>query len=349
MVQALLRGMRTWGSAVASVAGRTDGCGCGIHFDAGGLQLVRLARVAGPERLRLITSGTLAFDDDVMRGAVVHKPEAVARAVVDLLDRVGLQASDLRDDTVVMALPSGQLRTETIDVPRTLPPRAVQAWCERRAALLLPGGGPSPRARVGVAWAEPGSQRLRLYACEGAIVDDRTAALELAGMRVDAVDASHAASRRAFKWSQMAVPCAVSASDAEPHLPALLHVGEQDIDIAVFDAGKCVSDVRERFDVTSVHVDIAADVVRGVLANLSVRPVVLYVAAGTLPPAATLALCDAVAAATTVPVRPFDPVAGFCDGRASGRQRYTLMQRTTMTVACGLALRAMNLRGLSWE
>lgn len=342
MIEEFLGGLRRLGGAV--VATRRDGGGCGIHFEGGGLQFVRLVRVPGPARVRLTACGTAPLDDDAMLGPVIHKPEAIARALTALLDRLGVRPADLRDDTLVLALPTYVLTTDTVDFPVHLSPRAARAWCERQAAMLLPGGhAPLPRARIGIAWAEPGSDRLRLYACHADLVDDRVAVLEMAGMRVQAIDATHAASRRVFRWAM-----SPGRDQADTH-HALLQVGERDIDLSVYDGQTCRGDAREAFDAAGAHPEAMASMVRNVIERLPVVPHELHVAPGMLPPASVLALCDALAKVTSLPAMPFDPLARFDETGAAGRQRQTFLQRTTLTVASGLALRGLNLRGLPCE
>lgn len=349
MIEAVLRGMRHMGSRLAAVMPRAGGGGCGIHFDAGGLHFVRLTRVAGLAQLRLAGYGSAVLEDDMVRGALIAKPEAAARRLEELLERIGVGVQDLRDDTIVLALPAHGLKTQVVDYPRDLPARALRAWCERRAALLLPGDGdPDLRNRVGVAWADPGNHRLRLYACEAALVDDRVAVLEMSGLRAHAIDAAHEAGRRAFRW---AWPAGKEAGATEQSgVPmALLQVDTRDLDLSVFEADICVADARERFDGVGGHPDALASVVRELMAKLPVVPSVTYVAAQGASAGGLVAICDAVSASCRMPVRPFDPLRRFETPTSAGPRRQTFAQRSSLAVPCGLALRAMSMQGVACE
>ncbi|MDR3399241.1 MAG: pilus assembly protein PilM [Pandoraea sp.] len=349
MIEAVLRSVRHVGSQLAAALPRAGGGGCGIHFDAGGVHFVRLARVAGLARLRLAGYGSAVLEDDMLRGALIAKPEAAARRLDELLERIGLNAQDLRDDTIVLALPAHGLKTQVVDYPADLPPRALLAWCERRAALLLPGNGaPDLRNRVGVTWADPGNHRLRLYACEADLVDDRVAVLEMSGLRVHAIDAAHEAGRRAFRWAW--------PNDGDLQVPeragtpmALLQVDAHDLDLSVFDSDTCVADARERFDGVGGHPEALASVVRELAGKLPVGPSVIYVAAQGASPGGLVAICDAVSGACGMPVRPFDPLRRFETPGLAGPRRQTFAQRTSLAVPCGLALRAMSMQGVACE
>lgn len=349
MIEAVLRGVRHMGNQLAAVLPRTGGGGCGIHFDAGGVHFVRLRRVAGLARLRLDAYGSVVLDDDILRGALIVKPEAAARRLGELLERIGINAQELQGDTIVLALPAHGLKTQVVDCPEDLPPRALRAWCERRAALLLPGDGdPAQRNRVGVAWADRGNHRLRLYACEAELVDGRVGVLEMSGLRAHAIDAAHEAGRRAFRWAWPADgdTCTPKRTD----LPtALLQVDAQDLDLAVFDANTCVADVRERFDGVGGHPDALASVVREWVAKVPTAPSVVYVAAQGASPGGLVAICDALGAACGIPVRPFDPLRRFETSSQVGPQRHTFAQRSALAVPCGLALRAMAMQGVTCE
>lgn len=359
MIEAVLRSLRHMSHPLAAVLPRLNGGGCGIHFDGGTLQFVRLTRVAGPAKLRLDAYGAAALEDDVLRGGLLARPEAAARRLGELLDRVGTSAVGLRDDTVVLALPAHLLKTHVIDYPPDMPVRALHAWCERHAARLLPGdGGPGPRTRVGVTWAEPGSHRLRLYACEAELVDDRLAALEMAGLRVHAVDVAHAAGRRAFQWAWPAAGDADLRNSCDPSETrdkraaspiALLQVSDHDLDLAVFDAHRCVADVRERFDGVNGSPDALASVVREWLGRLPVVAGSLHVATQGATPGVLAAICDALALACSIPAQPFDPLGRFDAAEAPANQQARFAERTSLAVACGLALRAMSMQGVSWQ
>ncbi|VVE89938.1 hypothetical protein PBR20603_03912 [Pandoraea bronchicola] len=348
MIEAVLRSARHVGSQLAAVVPRAGGGGgCGIHFDAGGLHFVRLTRVAGLARLRLTGCGSAVLEDDMLRGALIAKPEAVARRLEELLERIGINAQDLRDDTIVLALPAHGLKTQIVDYPAGLPVRALRAWCERRAALLLPGDGdPDLRNRVGVTWADPGQHRLRLYACEAELVDDRVAVLEMSGLRVHAIDAAHEAGRRAFRWARP-TDGEMSAPERTGAPMALLQVDAHDLDLSVFDSDTCVADVRERFDGIGAHPDALASVVRELVSKLPVGPGVLYVAAQGASPGGLVVICDALSAACGIPVRPFDPMRRFETPGQAGPRRQTFAQRTSLAVPCGLALRAMSMQGVA--
>ncbi|VVE56366.1 hypothetical protein PIN31009_05044 [Pandoraea iniqua] len=362
MLEAALRSLRhithpfvrPFAHPFAALLPRLDGGGCGIHFDAGTLQFVRLARVAGPARLRLDAYGTAALDDDVLRGGVLAKPEAAARRLGELLERAGTSAEALRGDTIVLALPAHLLKTHVVEYPPDMPAQALRAWCERHAALLLPGdGSPGLRSRVGVTWAEPGSHRLRLYACEAELVDDRLAALEMAGLRAHAVDVAHAAGRRAFQWAWPAVGEPRALADETPVTlqspTALLQISDHDLDLAVFDAQTCVADLRERFDGVNGSPDALASVVRELLDRLPVAAGSLHVAAQSVTPGAFAAICDGLIAACHVPVRPFDPLRRLDAASPPAHRRQPFAERASLAVACGLALRAMSMRGLPWQ
>ncbi|MFJ2994769.1 hypothetical protein [Pandoraea sp. NPDC087047] len=325
------------------------------------MQFVRVTRGTASAQLRLHAYGTAALEDDVLRGALIVKPEAAARRLEELLERLGMSAQDLRDDTIVLALPAHGLKTEVIDYPSDLPPRAMRAWCERRAALLLPGDGdPDLRTRVGVAWADPGSHRLRLYACEATLVDDRVAVLEMSGLRVHAIDAAHEAGRRAFRWARPESDGAsVPESRREPALApqsgakradmpmALLQIDHRNLDLAVFDGDVCVADVRERFDGVGGHPEALASVVRELMGALPVAPLAIHVAAQGASPSGLVTICDTTAAACGIPVGPFDPLQRFEISDPSGPHYQTFAQRTALAVPCGLALRAMSMQGVS--
>lgn len=349
MIEAVLRGARHIGSQFSAMLPRAGGGGCGIYFDAGGLHFVRLTRVAGLARLRLAGYGSAILEDDILRGALIAKPEAAARRLEELLERIGINATDLRDDTIVLALPVHGLKTQVVDYPADLPARALRAWCERRAALLLPGDGdPDLRNRVGVTWADPGNHRLRLYACEAELVDDRVAVLEMSGLRVHAIDAAHEAGRRAFRWAWPADGDA-STPERAGTPKALLQVDAHDLDLSVFDSDTCVADARERFDGVGAHPDALASVVRELAGKLPVGPSAMYVAAQGASPGGLVAICDALGAACGIPVRPFDPLRRFEVPGAAGPRRQTFAQRTSLAVPCGLALRAMSIQGVACE
>ncbi|WP_281350034.1 pilus assembly protein PilM [Pandoraea aquatica] len=337
------------------------GGGCGIHFDANGMQFVRIMRTPGSGRLRLDVYGAAALEDDMLRGALIVKPEAVARRLEELLERLGTRAQALQDDAIVLALPSHGLKTQVIDCPADLPPRALRAWCERRAALLLPGDGDlDMRSRVGVAWADPGSHRLRLYACEATPVDDRLAVLEMSGLRAQAIDAAHQAGRRAFLWAQGAERRTSASSDHDAVVPdasigqvrisapgALLQIDAQTLDLAVFDGEVCVGDVRERYDGVRGHPEALASVVRDLTRALPVAPRVIDVATQGASPAELVAICDAVADACRVAVRPFDPLATFEGSDPAGAHQESFVPRAALAVPCGLALRAISMQGVA--
>ncbi|VVE14551.1 pilus assembly protein PilM [Pandoraea soli] len=349
MIEAVLRGVRHMGSQLAAALPRAGGGGCGIHFDAGGMHFVRLTRVAGPAQLRLDACGTAVLEDDILRGASIVKPEAAARRLEELLERLGTHAQDLRDDTIVLALPAHGLKTQVVECPEDLPPRALRAWCERRAALLLPGdGNPALRHRVGVTWADPGNYRLRLYACEAELVDGRVAVLEMSGLRVHATDAAHEAGRRAFRWAWPVGGDAIASES--PRAPmGLLQIDAHHLDLSVFDGHTCVADVRERFDGVGGHPDALASVVRELSGKLPVAVGVMHIATQGASPGELVAICDAVGAACGIPVRPFDPLRRFESSSPSGPRRQTFAQRTALAVPCGLALRAMSMRGVTCE
>ncbi|VVE22321.1 hypothetical protein PEP31012_03218 [Pandoraea eparura] len=349
MIEAVLRGVRHMGSQLASAFPRGGGGGCGIHFDAGGMHFVRLMRVAGPAQLRLDACGTAALEDGILRGASIAKPEAAARRLEELLERLGTPVQDLQDDTIVLALPAHALKTQVVERPEDVPPRALRAWCERRAARLLPGDGdPVLRHRVGVTWADLGNHRLRLYACEAELVDSRIAVLEMSGLRAQAIDAAHEAGRRAFRWAWLAD--GVAGAPAPPRTPmALLQIDSHHLDLSVFDGHTCVADTRERFDGLGGHPDALASVVRELSGKLPVAPSVMHVATQGASPGGLVAICDALGAACAMPVRPFDPLRRFETSLPSGPRRQTFAQRTSLAVSCGLALRAMSMRGVTCE
>ncbi|AVF38572.1 hypothetical protein AL486_01695 [Pandoraea apista] len=349
MIEAVLRGVRHMGNQLTAVMPRAGGGGCGIHFDAGGLHFVRLTRVAGLARLRLAGYGSAVLEDDMVRGALIAKPEAVARRLEELLERIGIDGQDLRGDTIVLALPAHGLKTQVVEHPANLPSRALRAWCERRAALLLPGDGDLDlRNRVGVTWADPGEHRLRLYACEAALVDDRVAVLEMAGLRVHAIDSAHEAGRRAFRWAWPEDDDTAGAERSGAPM-ALLQVDTRDLDLSVFDADTCVADARERFDGVGGHPEALASVVRELVTKLSVAPRVMYVAAQGASFGGLVAICDAVSVACRMPVRPFDPLRRFETPGPAGPRRQTFAQRTSLAAPCGLALRAMLMQGVACE
>ncbi|AKM30309.1 hypothetical protein AB870_09660 [Pandoraea faecigallinarum] len=298
---------------MAAMLPRKTGGGCGIHFDARGMQFVRVTRMAPGGRLRVDAYGSAVFEDGMLNGAQIAKPEAVARRLEEMLERLGMRVDDLQDDTIVLALPSYGLKTQVIDRPPDLPPRALRAWCERRAAMLVPGdGGGDSRSRVGVTWADPGSHRLRLYACEAALVDDRLAVLELAGLRAHAIDAAHKAAHRAFRWAMREVrvlaPHEPWAAAERSGIPvALVQIDAHDIDLAVFDARGYVADVRERLNGTDGHPEALASAVRDLLDKLSVAPLTLYVVAQQATASELAAICESVGAVCAIAVHPFDP------------------------------------------
>ncbi len=365
MIAAVLRGVRhmgkQWAAMTAMRPGNGGGGGCGIHFDANGMQFVRITRTPGSDRLRLDAYGAAALEDGMLRGALIVKPEAVARRLEELLERLGTRAEALQGDAIVLALPSHGLKTQVIDCPADLPPRALRAWCQRRAALLLPGDGdPDLRSRVGVAWAEPGSHRLRLYACEATPVDDRMAVLEMSGLRAQAIDAAHQAGRRAFLWAQRAAQRTSASNDHEAFAPAasvgrdrtggpgaLLQIDGQTLDLAVFDGAVCVGDVRERFDSVRGHPEALASAVRDLTRALPIAPRVIDVATQGAGPAELVAICDAVASACGVAVHPFDPLATFEGADPAGQRQETFVPRAALAVSCGLALRAMSMQGVA--
>ncbi|ODP33519.1 pilus assembly protein PilM [Pandoraea sp. ISTKB] len=355
MVAAILRGVRYVGNQLAAALPRNDGGACGIHFDAGGMQFVRMARTTGGEPWRLSACGSAVIDDGMLNGAQIAKPEALARRLGELLERLEIEPQDLQGDTIVVALPSQGLRTQVIDYPADLPPRALRAWCERRAALLLPGDGTvDSRSRVGVTWAEPGSHRLRLYACEAALADDRVAVLEMAGLRTHAMDAAHGAGRRAFRWARTkmhGVSTPESASAAHSNVPpvALLQIDAQEVDLAVFNGQTCVADVRERFDGVNAHSEALASVVRALLGALPVVPQIFHVTARGASPSELEQICVAIAATCGVEVAPFDPLSHLTPAGSSMSRFHAPAQRTVLTVPFGLALRAMSIRGVSCE
>ncbi|WP_353193614.1 pilus assembly protein PilM [Pandoraea pnomenusa] len=341
MIEAVLRGARHMGAQLAALSPRQSGGGCGIHFDAHSLHFVRLMRVPGGDGLRLDASGATVLDDGILQGARIAKPEAAARSLSGLLERIGISAADLGGDTVVAALPAHGLRTQIVDCPADLPPRALRAWCERRAALLLPGDGDlALRNRVGVTWAEPGGHRLRLYACEADLVDDRAAVLEMAGLPVHAVDAAHEAGRRAFRWVQSDSVGAVAPV-------ALLQIDASDLDLAVFEGRLCIADARERFDGVGGHPEALASVVRELVGGFPAAPDAIYVAANGASPAGLVAISDALAAACAVPVRHFDPLQRFEAPASTTARRHGFVPQASLAVPCGLALRAMEMRGMS--
>lgn len=357
-MRAILHGVRRMGGQLAAVLPRAGGGGVGIHFDAAAVQFVRLTRCAGPARLRLAAYGSAPVEDDVLRGALIAKPEAAARHLTELLERTGMSASELCDDTIVLALPAHGLKTEVIDCPPDVPPRALRAWCERRAALLVPGDADAGlRCRVGVTWADPASHRLRLYACEAELVDARVAVLEMSGLQPQAVDAAHEAGRRAFRWAWPGIARvdteggngaevdAAAGSEREPPPLALLQVDAHDLDLSVFDGRDCVADVRERFDGIGGHPEALASVVHQLTGMLAIKPRAMYLAAQGAGPGTLATICDALAAACGIPVRPFDPLRRF----AMSHRRQPFAQRGALAVACGLALRAMSMQGVSCE
>lgn len=346
MIKAVLQGVCRMGKSLAASLPRRTGGGCGVHFDADGVHFVRLTRIPGPARLRVDAHGAATLEDGMLRGAALAKPEAVARRLGELLERLGMTAQAMCDDVVVTALPAHGLRTQVVDCPDGLPPRAFQAWCERRAALLLPGDGdPDLRSRVGVTWAEPGSHRLRLYACDAELADDRVAVLEMAGLRVHAIDAAHEAGRRAFRWARP--PDEDATASGRRDVPvALLQVDSQALDFSAFDGQVCVAHAQERFDGADGSADALAGVVRRVWAKLPVAPGMMYLATSGASPAALVAICDALAAACGVPVRPFDPLRRFGGAATDDPRRPTFAQRTALAVPCGLALRAMTMQGV---
>ncbi|AKC68595.1 hypothetical protein MB84_02705 [Pandoraea oxalativorans] len=323
------------------------------------MQFVRITRTPGSDGLRLDAYGAAALEDDMLRGALIVKPEAVARRLEELLERLGTRAEALRHDAIVLALPSHGLKTQVIDCPADLPPRALRAWCQRRAALLLPGDGDLDlRSRVGVAWAEPGSHRLRLYACEATVVDDRMAVLEMSGLRAQAIDAAHQAGRRAFLWAQHAAGRTSAPNDREAFAHAapvgkdrtggpcaLLQLDAQTLDLAVFEGEVCVGDVRERFDGVRGHPEALASVVRDLTRTLPVSPRVIDVATQGASSAELAEICDAVARACGMTVRPFDPFATFEGSAPAGQRQETFLPRAALAVPCGLALRAMSMQG----
>ncbi|MFK0379851.1 type IV pilus biogenesis protein PilM [Pandoraea sp. NPDC090278] len=363
MIAAVLRGMRHMGRQWAARGVSNGGGGCGIHFDANGMQFVRVTRTPGGDRLRLDAYGAAALEDDMLRGALIVKPEAVARRLDELLERLGTRAAALQDDAIVLALPSHGLKTQVIDCPADLPPRALRAWCQHRAALLLPGDGdPDLRSRVGVAWAEPGSHRLRLYACEATPVDDRMAVLEMSGLRAQAIDAAHQAGRRAFLWAQRAARRTSTSNERDTFVPdastgkarsggpgAFLQIDAQTLDLAVFDGAVCVGDVRERFDGVRGHPEALASVVRDLTRALPVAPRVIDIATQGASPAELAAICDAVASACDMAVRPFDPLATFEASDPAAQRQETFVPRAALAVPCGLALRAMSMQGVACE
>lgn len=359
-MRAVLRGVRQMSSRLTSAPPRAGGGGVGIHFDAAAVQFVRLTRCAGPARLRLTAYGSAVVEDGVVRGALIAKPEAAARHLADLLERTGMSASELRDDTIVLALPAHGLKTEVVDYPADVPPRALRAWCERRAALLVPGDADAGlRCRVGVTWADPANHRLRLYACEAELVDARVAVLEMCGLQPQAVDAAHEAARRAFRWAWPSAAHADASAgsganteteanagvEREPPPLALLQVDAHEFDLSVFDGSDCVADARERFDGIGGHPDALAGIVREVAGKLAVRPRAMYLAAQGASPGTLVAICDALEAACGIPVRPFDPLRRF----SISHRRQPFAQRGAFAVACGLALRAMSVQGVSCE
>lgn len=355
MITAVLRGARHMGSQLAAMLPRKEGGGCGIYFDAAGMQFVRMTCVAGSPRVRLDACGSAVLDDGMLSGSVIAKPEAVARRLEEMLERSDMSVQELQDDTIVLALPSHELQTQVVDYPTDLPPRAVQAWCERRAALLLPGdGGPDLRSRVGVTWADPGSHRLRLYACEAALVDDRIAVLEMAGLRVHAIDASHKAGRRAFLVARPPAhapsPIAPTSEVGSSGMPlALLQVDAHAIDLAVFDGNVCVADIRERFDGVGGHPEALASVVRELTRKLPVAPLAVHLVAQAASPGELAAICDAVATMCGIDVHPYDPLGCLAPVELPGPRFQKVAQRTSLTVSCGLALRAMSMRGAPCE
>lgn len=361
MIAAVLRGMRHMGAQWAAMRPGNGGGGCGIHFDANGMQFVRITRIPGSDRLRLDAYGAAALEDDMLRGPLIVKPEAVARRLEELLERLGTRAEALQDDAIVLALPSHGLKTQVIDRPSDLPPRALRAWCQRRAALLLPGDGdPDLRSRVGVAWAEPGSHRLRLYACEATPVDDRMAVLEMSGLRAQAIDAAHQAGRRAFLWGQRAARRTSASGDHDAFVQdvstgkartdgpgALLQIDAQTLDLAVFDGAVCVGDVRERFDGVRGHPEALASVVRDLARALPIAPRVIDVATQGASSEELGVICDAVASACDMAVRPFDPLATFEGSDPAAQRQEMFVPRAALAVPCGLALRAMSMQGVA--
>jgi type IV pilus assembly protein PilM len=335
--------------------------------------------------LRVDAYGSAALEDGMLRGPQIVKPEAVARRLVEMLERSAMRIEDLQDDIVVLALPSHGLKTRVVDCPSGLPPRALRAWCERRAALLLPGDGePDLRSRVGVTWADPGSHRLRLYACEATLVDDRIAVMEMSGLRPHAIDAAHKAGRRAFLSARS------EARERTPNAPttdaprtvtpaALLQIDAREIELAVFDGQRCVADVSERFDGVDGHPEALASVIRELSTKLPVVPQAIHLVVQEATPGELAAICEAVASACGIAVYPFAPLdaldafdasdateatdaaeafdnVDLFDVAARGRtaapagSRYQpAAQGTTLAVPYGLALRAMSMQGVSCE
>ncbi|VVE33953.1 pilus assembly protein PilM [Pandoraea anhela] len=359
MVAAMLRGVRHMGNPLAAMLPRRGGSGCGIHFDAGGVQFVRITRASGRSALTVDACGSAVIDDGMLSGSHIAKPEAVARRIDELLERLEMSARELQRDTIVLALPSGALKTQVIDYPSTLPPRALRAWGERRAALLLPGDGdPDLRSRVGVTWAEPGSHRLRLYACEAPLADDRVAVLEMAGLRVHAIDAAHQAGRRAFRWTRtqtygasqpepalMSAPAPVPTTRRAASPQALLQIDAREVDIAVFDGQTCIASVHERFDGVNGHVEALASMIQAVSGRLPVALSALHIAAREASPGELAAIREAVATTCGVEVQPFDPLDHLPRTQPAGPRFHAQAQCTAFAVPFGLALRAVSMQG----
>ncbi|AJP59001.1 hypothetical protein UC34_22770 [Pandoraea vervacti] len=373
MVTAVLRSVRHMGHRLAAMLPRKAGGGCGIHFDAGSIQFVRMTRVAGSARLRVDAYGSAALDDGMLRGPQIAKPEAVARRLVEMLERSDTRVEDLQDDIVVLALPAQGLKTRIVDCPLGLPPRALRAWCERRAALLLPGDGePDLRSRVGVTWADPGSHRLRLYACEATLVDERVAVMEMSGLRPHAIDAAHKAGRRAFlnarsQACERSRKASVTDTPRMEYPVALLQVDAYDIDLAVFDGQRCLADISERFDGVNGHPEALASAIRDLSKKLPVVPQAIYIVVQEATPGELAAIREAVAVACGIAVHPFAPLDrvdaldaldnadpfDVADGERTaepaGSRYQPTAQGTTLAVPYGLALRAMSMQGMSCE
>ncbi|GAB3630086.1 hypothetical protein PTE30175_04750 [Pandoraea terrae] len=320
-----------------------DSGGCGVYFDDVAVQVVRLTRIPGPARARLTACGGAALPEGAVRAGRVRKPEAVARTLAEVCERLGLSATDVRRrDTAVIAVPAYTLVTETVVCPREMAPRAARAWGERFAAALLNDDG--GRRRVGATWAGAGRRSLRVFACAGETVDDRLAIMEMAGLPVHAVDAAPLAVRRAYLWGSDG-PTHAETCDAT-RLHGLVQIDEHGVDVGVFDAAECLSERRVPVAAEGATPMRLADAVHHICRELPVAPQRLHVSPGSLPQQTANAFCDAVSETLSVPVHTFDPLAGLDTVGAVGRVRNTLAQRAALATACGLALRGLAQRGM---
>lgn len=320
-----------------------EGGGCGVYFDDGGIQLVRLERVAGPARVRVSVCGTAALPEGAIRAGRIGRPEAVAGALVELCERLGLAAHEMRSrDTTIVAVPAHFIVTETVSCPSNMAPRAQRAWGERFAASLLDDD--DGRRRVGVAWAGASRKHLRVFACPGEVVDDRLAVMELAGIPAHAVDAAPLAGRRAYLWGGDADRITDASDGKNPH--GLVQMDEHGIELSVFDAADCLANARVATLAREASAVQFADVIRDMSRQLSAVPQALWVAPGNLSMQTVNAFCDAAADTLSIPVQLFDSLGIFDIGNALGLQRQSLLQRAALATGCGLALRALAHRGL---